>query len=472
MSEPLQKRVLRFAQDDKGRPVPGVARPYHFPRFTRTTLANGMSLVIAPVRDLPLVTLHALVDAGATHDPRGQEGIALLTTALMGEGTRTLDGPALADRFERLGTTLEVGADWDSASLECTGMSERFEAFVALFADVVRHPGFAEREVQRLRSERLAELLEQRAEPRGLADDMFARFVYADGARYGTPAGGSEASVSSLTREAIVAFHAARYAPATTTLIIAGDVDVATAERVVAAHFGDWSGTPRATSDGTPPDAPTTRAPGIDLVVKADAPQSELRVGHVAIPRPHREWLRVHVMNAILGGLFSSRINLNLREQHAYTYGAFSSVDPRRYAGTFEVATAVQSDVTAPALREILNEITRMTEAEVGPDELTLATAYLDGVFPIRYETTSAVAGALAKIATFGLEDGYYDGYRALIRAMTTADVLAGARVALRPADTRIVVVGDPAQVTAPLEALALGPVRLWDATGAPLAGA
>ena len=467
----VQQLLLRFASDATGRPVPGVARPYQFPRFTRTTLPNGMALVVAPVRDLPLVTLHVLVDAGATHDPRGEEGMALLTTALMAEGTRALDGPALAERFERLGTTLEVGADWDSASLECTGMSDRFEAFVALLAEVVRTPGFAEREVQRLRNERLAELLEQRAEPRGLADDMFARFAYADGARYATPAGGSEGSVSCLTRAAIADFHAARYTPATTTLIIAGDVDSETAARVVAAHFGDWVALPRATTDGAAPDAPTRRAPGIELVAKADAPQSELRVGHVAIPRPHREWLRVHVMNAILGGLFSSRINLNLRERHAYTYGAFSSVDPRRSAGTFEVATAVQSDVTAPALREILGEITRMTEAEVGPDELTLATAYLDGVFPIRYETTSAVAGALAKIATFALGDGYYDEYRSLIRAMTTADVLTGARIALRPADLRIVVVGDPAQVAEPLAALGLGPVRVWDTTSAPMTG-
>ncbi len=466
------QQVLRFAHDDVRRPAAGVARPYQFPRFTRTTLSNGMALLVAPVRDLPLVTLHALVDAGATHDPRGQEGIALLTTSLMGEGTIALDGPALADKFERLGTTLEVGTDWDSASLECTGMSERFEAFVSLFADVLRTPGFAEREVQRLRSERLAELLEQRAEPRGLADDMFARFAYAEGARYGTPTGGSEASVAALTRDRIAAFHAARYAPASTTLIIAGDIDDETAQRVVAAHFGDWSGTLRDTTDGVAPDAATARAAGIDLVVKVGAPQSELRVGHVAIPRPHREWLRVHVMNAILGGLFSSRINLNLRERHAYTYGAFSSVDPRRYAGTFEVATAVQSDVTVPAIREILAEITRMTEAEVGADELTLATAYLDGVFPIRYETTSAVAGALAKLATFDLDDGYYDGYRQLIRAMTTADVLAGARTALRPLQVRIVVVGDPVQVAAPLAAMGLGPIRQWDATGAPLSAA
>ncbi len=467
------KQILRFAQDDGGgvqfnKPTPGTARPYHFPRFTRTTLSNGLRVIVAPVRDLPLVTLHAFVDAGATHDPRGQEGVALLTAALMGEGTLAHDGAALADRFERLGTTLEVGADWDSAALEVTGLSERFEAFVALLSEVLRTPAFAEREVARLRGERLAELLEQRAEPRGLADDMFARFAYAEGARYGMPAGGNEASVGALTRDAFVAFHAARYTPSTTTLIIAGDIDADAALCAVVAQLGDWSAQPTTTADGRAPDAPSTVARGIDLIVKPDAPQSELRVGHVAIARGNPAWLRVHVMNAILGGLFSSRINLNLREKNAYTYGAFSSVDARRHAGCFEVSTAVQSDVTAPALREIFAEITGITQGEVSADELSLATAYLEGVFPIRFETTSAVAGALANLVIFGLADDYYDTYRASVRGMTTADVLAGARTLLRPAELRIVVVGDPAQVREALAGLELGPVREWDPTGAP----
>lgn len=468
-----QQHRLRFAPEHAGgaagaaRPVPGTPRPYHFPRFERRVLPNGLSVVVAPVHDLPIVTLHVLVDAGAAHDPRNGEGTAMLAAALLAEGTRSLDGATLADRFEGLGSAVEVGADWDSAWAECTGLTSRFDSFAALLADVVRHPAFDDREVTRARGERLAELLEQRAEPRGLADDMFARFAYAEGARYGMPSGGTEASVGGIGREALATFHSARYTPASTTLVVVGAVSVDEAERVVAAHFGSWQGAPRVTAPGIAPD---TEAPGarvIDLVGKLDAPQSEIRVGHVAIPRPHPDWMRVHVMNAILGGLFSSRINLNLRERHAYTYGAFSSVDPRRHAGTFEVATAVQSDVTVPAVREILGEIERMTTAEVGADELTLATAYLDGVFPIRYETTTAIAGALANLSIFGLRDDYYDQYRAIVRGVTTVDVLAAARLVLRPAAARIVIVGDPAQLRPALAGLSLGEVREWDARGA-----
>ena len=176
----------------------------------------------------------------------------------------------------------------------------------------------------------------------------------------------------------------------------------------------------------------------------------------------------VFVMNAILGGLFSSRINLNLRERHAYTYGAFSHLDARRHAGPFEVSTAIRSDVTAAAVREVLTEIDGMRAAPVTADELSLATAYLDGVFPIRFETTAAVATALANLQIFGLADDYYDRYRDTVRGMTRERVHAAARDHLHPDRLQIVVVGDPSAVIGPLAELGAGPVHVYDVTGAP----
>ena len=457
------------------RPVPGPVRPYHFPRFERRALPNGVQLLVAPMHALPVVTVHVLLDAGAARDPVGREGVATLTAQLLAEGTTSLEGAALADRFERLGAALATGADWDSAWCESTVLTPRLDAVLTLLAEVVRSPAFAPREADRLVAQRLAALLEQRAEPRGLADDMFARFVYAPRARYGVPAGGSETSVRGLGRGDVVQFHQRHVVPASTTIVIAGDVSADAAARLVAERFGDWrpSGSfaeSPAGNGAAPLDAESPDARGVHVIAKPDAPQSEVRVGHVAIPRAHPDWLPVHVMNAILGGLFSSRINLNLRERHAYTYGAFSTVDARRHAGTFDVSTAVESDVTAPAVREILTEIARMQEAPVGADELSLATAYLEGVFPIRYETTEAVAGALANVAIFGLPADYYDGYRGRVRALSADDVWRAARTHLRPEAARVVVVGDAARVREPLGGLGLGPVRVWDAAGAPLA--
>jgi zinc protease len=200
------------------------------------------------------------------------------------------------------------------------------------------------------------------------------------------------------------------------------------------------------------------------IVAKADAPQSELRVGHVGLPRAHPDFYNVVVMNALLGGLFSSRINLNLREVHAYTYGAHSEFDWRRGSGPFVVSTAVKSDVTGAAAREILHEIERMRAEPPSADELSLATSYLDGVFPIRYETTAAIAAALASLVLYGLPADYYDTYRDRIRGVTREDVHEAARAHLQPGALQLVVVGDPGVVREPLRALALGRVEVVEA--------
>ena len=434
------------------RPQPAPPRPYHFPSSTRSTLSNGIRLVVAPVRKLPVVTVLALVDAGAMADAPGEEGLAQLTARLLTEGTAERDGAALALAAERLGASLDASADWDAAVVRLSTLAPRLPDAFALLAEVLTRPAFAEREVERLREERLSDLLQLRTDPGALADEAFSRFVYAEGSRYAHPDGGTEESVRALARPAVERFWTARYRPRATTLVVAGDVEhdavVALAERTL----GAWRGEAAAPVVVDDRPARATRA-GL-LVAKADAPQSELRIGHVGLPRLHPDFFPVTVMNAVLGGLFSSRINLNLREVHAYTYGAHSGFDWRRQAGPFGVDSAVKSDVTADAVREVLGEIDRMRGAPVAPEELSLATSYLDGVFPIRYETTSSIAAALANRELYGLPDDYFDSYRANVRAVTVADVQRAAETHLRPDALQVVIVGDPAVVRAPLDAL------------------
>ena len=254
--------------------------------------------------------------------------------------------------------------------------------------------------------------------------------------------------------------------PSATTLIVVGDITMEHARQLADDAFGSWSGAAIALPSLVDRPASTMRT--IHVVGKADAPQSEIRVGHVGVPRLHPEYFSIVVMNAILGGLFSSRINLNLREAHAYTYGAFSSFDWRRGAGPFAVSTAVRSDVTDAAVREIMIEIDRMRSAEVSDAELSLATSYLDGVFPIRFETTTAIANALSSHVAFGLPNDYFDRYRENIRAVTADQVLEVARAHVRPEELQIVIVGDPATVREPLERLTLGAVQTYDAEGVP----
>jgi zinc protease len=202
----------------------------------------------------------------------------------------------------------------------------------------------------------------------------------------------------------------------------------------------------------------------ITIVPKAEAPQSELRIGHVGLPRPHPDYFDVVVMNAILGGLFNSRVNLNLREKHGYTYGAFTAFDWRRAAGPFVASAAVRSDATDASVREVLAEIDRIRGDRVGDDELSLAISYLDGVFPIRFETTAAIAAALSSLVVYGLPGDYFDTYRERVRGVNADRVLRAAREHLHPERMQIVAVGDAGTITEPLRALGIGPVELFDA--------
>lgn len=450
-----------------GRPAPLPPRPYQFPRFERGALPNGLQLVVAPMRKLPIATVVALVDAGASCSYPGKEGIAGLTSEMLLEGTARYDGAELAERFERLGTSVDASANWDGTWFTLTALREQIPAALELLAHVMRAPAFPEREVQRLKAERLADLLKLRTEPRGLADAMFARMLYEPTSPYSLPEQGSETSVPNIARDDVQRFYAWRYQPRAVTLVIVGDITPEEAGDIARRSFGDWQGTD--TESCRVSDQPARRSRALHIVSKPDAMQSELRIGNVGLPRQHTDYHATVVMNAVLGGLFSSRINLNLRERRGYTYGAFSRFEWRRQAGPFIVSTAVQSEVTAAAAREAVGEIERIRQDAVSHDELTLATSYLDGVFPIRYETTDAIAGALAALVEYHLPDDFYDTYREHVRAVTTDDVLRVARAHLHPEELQLVIVGDPETILEPCEDLGFGRAALYDTEGRPL---
>lgn len=441
------------------RPQPAPPREYHFPRFARHRLDNGLSVVVAPVHALPLVTVLAVTEAGASADPRGNEGVARLTAHALNEGTPKYDGEALTDYLEQLGTSISGAADWDAATLGMTVLRANLENALAHFVEVLTTPTFPEAAIERLKGERIAELLQIESEPRELADERFDEYLFAQGSRFQLPLGGTRATVEALTRDDVVAFHRARYQPHGTTIIIAGDITAADALRMVRDALGAWQGA--APERVTVDDAPARSTPSIRIVPRADAPQSELRLGHVGVPRVNPDYFAIVVMNAILGGLFSSRINLNLREAHGYTYGASSAFDWRRAAGPFVIGAAVASDVTTAAIQETLKEIDRMRAEPPSESELSLATSYLDGVFPIRYETTAAIAGALATLVVYGLPDDWYDTYRPNIRAVTVEDVHRAARTYVHPDRLQIVIVGDATAIREQVEGLGFGPVTV-----------
>jgi zinc protease len=419
-------------------------------------------LITAPVAKLPLATVLVLVNAGSTGESRGKEGVAALTAAGLLEGTMRFDGAELAEKFEQLGTSLESGADWDSAFLKITVLSDKLEEATKLLGEAISSPVFPEREIERLKAERLAEILQLETEPRGLADEKFSEFLYDDESRYSRPDEGSTESVSALTRDDVEQFYRSSYNSGATTVIVAGDISSENARKLVIEAFGKW---PMGSSRQQPLSGKARRnRKSTHIVNKPDAPQSELRVGHVGLPRKHPDFFPTLVMNAVLGGLFGSRINLNLREAHGYTYGASSFYDWRRGPGPFVVSTAVESEVTAPALREILMEIERIREEKISPEELSLARDYLEGVFPIRYETTAAIASALATLAVYDLNADYYDSYRANIHNVSEDAVLKAAKTHLHPELLQTVIVGDASTVRDSLTDHSLGDVTVHNA--------
>ena len=447
------------------RPQPGPPRDYHFPKFFKKTLDNGVTVIVAPVSKLPLVSVATVIDATALADEKGKEGTAELTAQGLREGTAERTGVQLTLEFEMLGTSLETGADWDSTIASMTVLKDRLPKAFKIFADVLLSPAFRAEDIERLKAERLAERVQLLDEPRGLADESFSRFLYSEGSRYAAPMSGSSKSVSAITSGDVASFYRRNYAPSATTVILVGDITLEAGVTLVESNLGSWSvdraGT-KVTADKTQRAERAT-----ELVAKPDAAQSEVRIGHAGIPRTHPDYFRIVVMNAILGGLFSSRINLNLREANGYTYGASSYYDWRRQSGPFVISTAVQSEVTGAAISETLKEIARMRGEEVGQDELTLATSYLEGVFPIRYETTSAIAAALTNMVVFGLPADYFDTYRANIAAVTTRDVLAAAKAHVNPDLLQVVVVGNPELVQEQLVSLANGPLSVREAVEA-----
>jgi predicted Zn-dependent peptidase len=313
-------------------------------------------------------------------------------------------------------------------------------------------------EFDRLKAERLADILQARADPGRLADEMFLRHVFDATTPYRRLSAGTPESVGALVLDDVRVHHATHWGPGTANLIVAGPVEpdavMAAAER----YLGDWAGTGpghRTFESGIAGDR------RIVIIDRPESVQSELRVGHLGIHRQSERYFPAMVMGAVLGGTFGSRLNKRLREELGYTYGARAGFDPRRAVGPFNAGAAVQTEVTADALREMVEIMTRMRDAAPEEAELLEVRDFLVGVFPLRFETTGGVAMAVEAMAVYGLPDDYWLTYRQQLEAVGVDDVLAAARALIDPDRFLMVAVGDAAQIQADLEAVDLGQVRV-----------
>jgi predicted Zn-dependent peptidase len=452
-------------------PPSASASPLTPPTPLRRKLKNGTPLLIVERHTLPIVTLQVVWPTGAADDPPGRAGLAGLTADLLDEGAGTRSAIELAEALAQLGAQLDVRCGWDATTVAATSLTKTLAPTLAIVADVVQRPSFVAAELERVKKERLTALTQSRDVAAQVAEDTLARVLYGERHRYGQPLGGADEQLAALTRADVVGWQRARLRPDTATVIVVGDVQPDELVRQLDAVLSGWTPPPKKTraplahaAEAQPPSARK-----LVLVDRPEAAQTELRVGRPGVARTSPDYFPLVVMNAILGGNFSSRLNTNLREKHGYTYGARTDVGFRRGGGPLHAASPVKTAVTREAVSETLAELGRIRDAEVAPEELRMAKDLLERTMARTFETPPEVASAVATQVVYGLPDDYYATYAARIEAVTAADVLRVARAWIEPAKMPIVLVGDLRQIAAPMKEL-LGDYELRDVRGAPAA--
>jgi predicted Zn-dependent peptidase len=448
-------------------PALGPAPRLSLPSIQKRTLSNGLPVWLVEAHEVPLVQINLVVKAGGGDDPAGKFGIASLTAAMLDEGAGARSALEIADAAEFLGADLDATASFDASAVRLNVPAARLADALPLMADVALRPTFPEKELERLRQERITSLLQAKDDPASVAAMAFARQVFGQTHRYGTGLIGTEATLKGFTVADLRAFHAAMYRPAHATLVAVGDFRVDPMLAQLEKQFGTWkagAGTTRAAV----PAAPQLTARQITIVDVPKAQQSQVRIGWIGVPRSTPDYFTLQVLNTILGGSFTSRLNQNLREKNQYSYGASSRFEMRLSPGAFVAGAGIQTAKTADALREFFNELEAIGKP-VGPDELTKGKNYLALGFPSEFESIADLSAHVEELVVYTLADDYFERYISRVQAVTAADVGRAAGTFIQPQRFAVVVAGDRAAIEASIRALGLGAVRVMsvsEATG------
>lgn len=438
-------------------PQPGPAPSLTLPEPERRSLANGLEVVYVRHGTLPIVHATLVTRGGMSDDPASLPGLAAFTSGMLDEGAGGRGALELSDAVAQLGARLSTNVAWDAAYVDLHVLPSRLPDALALMADVATRPDFPAAELERLREEELTDLARGVDEPRVIAGNAFSSLVYGDHP-YGRVA--TTEAVRRIERDVLRRFHSAFYRPGGSTLILVGDVNADALHPVVERAFGGWTG---GAAGALPPTgaAPEVASTTVYLIDKPGAAQSEVRIGHPGVSRDHPDYFPLIVLNTILGGSFTSRLNTNLRETHGFTYGAGSSFAMRRDAGPFTASAAVITAKTDSAVVEFFTELNRIRDEAVSPAELQRAKSYVALGLPRRFETTQSVASQLADLTTYGLSMDFYNDYVERVMSVTAGDVSRVAREHVRPDRAVVVIVGDLATIRAGLSALDIGPIEV-----------
>lgn len=448
------------AKPDRGKPPAiGPAPALKLRAIRKHQLQNGLDVWIVEHHEVPLAQINLIVRSGSAADPIGKFGVGSLAAAMLDEGAGSRSALELADALEFLGANLSTTSSFDYSAIRMSVPVSKLGEALPLMSDVALRPAFPAAELERLRKERLTSLLQARDNPGALIQIAFPRIVYGPTHRYGTSANGLPPAIESLTVADLQAFYRAHYRPDNATLLVVGDLTPAAILPQLEKTFGSWKTEGMAPLVAEVPNAPQLKARQIYVVDKPEAAQSQIRIGWVGVPRSTPDYAALQVLNTILGGSFTSRLNDNLRERNGYAYGASSIFDARLSAGPFFATAGVQSDKTGDALKEFFNELNGMLEP-VPAEELNKAKNYVALGFPGEFETTGDLARKLEELVAYNLPDDTFTNFVASVSKVSSADLQRLAARYVQPDKMAVVVVGDRKVIEGPIRQLNLGPMH------------
>lgn len=446
-------------------PPPGPIKNVSFPSYFATTLENGIRVLIIEHHEQPIVSLRLLVKSGSTFDSLVDvgdlQGLASITGELLTKGTTSRSATQIAEEIDFVGGQLSSGSDWDASYVTVSMLKKHLDVGFNLLSDVVLHPTFPQEEIERVRQQRLTAIVQRKDDPGFLAESKFSEAVY-NHHPYGKQLTGTEKSVKAITREHLVHFHQSFYLPNNTLLAVVGDITPSEVMPKIESLFGSWQKRPL--PETTIPPIHDVKETRVYIVDKPGAVQSAIRIGHVGIARKTDDFIPLYVLNTLLGGYFNSRINLNLRERHGYTYGARTSFEVRKFPGPFIVSADVRNAVTDSAIAQMLYELNRIQTEKASQEELMMVKSYITGSFPLQIETPNQIASKVLDLELYELPKDFYNTFNEKISTVTTEDLLSMAQQYLHPIKIAIVVSGNSKEIKSTLEKF--GPVEVYNADG------
>ena len=454
--------------DRKKIPTPGKTPELRVPAWTKSTLANGAELIVSEKHDLPLISFSITFLGGADQfEPAGKQSVASLTAALLSEGTKTRDAEALSNALQLLGTSVNASVSGESGSISFRSTTAKFPATLDILADILVNPTFPENGLERLRGQRLVQLTQARAQPGAIANRVFPRIVYGSDHPYGRVV--TEESLKAVTRADLVAFHKAYYQPGRALITVVGDTTAATVKPVIEKSLAAWTkGGERPSFTFPPVSAP--KATTIFLVDKPGAAQSTFAIGRPGPPRNTPDFYALQVMNTMLGGMFQSRLNANIREEKGYSYGVTSSFGYGRGPGPFRTGGDIVTEKSDAALVEFMKELKGIIGGRpITDEELTTAKDALIQRLPATFASVSSINSALTTLWVQNLPDDYYQQYTKRVAAITRDDVLRVAKQYVTVDNLAIVIVGDRKVIEGPLKATNIAPIVYYDIEGNPV---